>query len=215
MSDSESEWIDVTIPIREGMVHWPGTPEIGVGLLSDVEKGDPYSIRSLALDSHTGTHMDAPAHFVPGGATIDMMPPGITCGRARVFDIGDPISIKPEELSLFEIARGERVIFKTINSWRCWQKDDFFEDYVHLSYEAAVYLVKHEVAMVGIDYLSIASFETEVMIATHRKLLKAGIYIIEGLDLRGVGAGDYEILALPLRLAGGDGSPCRAFLRPI
>jgi arylformamidase len=75
--------------------------------------------------------------------------------------------------------------------------------------------VKHEVAMVGIDYLSIASFETEVMIATHRKLLKAGIYIIEGLDLRGVGAGDYEILALPLRLAGGDGSPCRAFLRPI
>jgi arylformamidase len=197
------------------MVHWPGTPEIGVGLLSDVEKGDPYSIRSLALDSHTGTHVDAPAHFVPGGATIDMMPPGITCGRARVFDIGDPISIKPEELSLFEIARGERVIFKTINSWRCWQKDDFFEDYVHLSYEAAVYLVKHEVAMVGIDYLSIASFETEVMIATHRKLLKAGIYIIEGLDLRGVGAGDYEILALPLRLAGGDGSPCRAFLRPI
>ncbi len=212
---ARDEWVDVTVPLRAGMVHWPGTPEIGVESLSDVGRGDAYSMRHLSMDTHAGTHIDAPSHFVEGGATIDQMPFETTNGRARVVEISDPIAIRPQELVLFDIQPGERVLFKTLNSWRCWQSDKFVEDYVYLSFEGALYLVTSEVMTVGIDYLSIASIEEEVMVQTHKALLNAGVGIIEGLDLRGVDAGSYEMACLPLRIEGSDGSPCRAFLRPI
>jgi arylformamidase len=206
------DWIDVSVPLRTGMVHWPDDPPVSIERVMDVERGDVVSVSRLSMGAHTGTHMDAPLHFFRTGKSIDTMPLTATLGRARVIEIRDPELIKPEELRPYQIQRGERILFKTRNSARCWQTDDFVEDFVYISQEAARYLAAQQVQTVGVDYLSVGGFFRDG-VETHHALLEAGIWIIEGLDLSSVAPGIYELVCLPLRIEGSDGAPARAILR--
>jgi arylformamidase len=209
---SEGGWIDVSVPLRSGMVHWPDNPPVRIERMLDVECGDAANVSTISLGSHTGTHMDAPIHFVPGGAGMDRMPLDATIGQARVIEIQDPISIKPDELDPHGIGRGERVLFKTQNSTRRWWTQDFVEDFVYVSQEAARYLADRGVRTVGVDYLSVGGFWKDG-VETHQALLGPGIWVIEGLDLSGIGPGEYELICLPLKVEDGDGAPARAIVR--
>jgi arylformamidase len=209
---SEERLIDISVPLRSGMVHWPDNPPVRIERMLDIEHGDVANVSTLSLGSHTGTHMDSPLHFVRGGEGIDRMPLDATMGRARVIEIQDPTSINPEELVPHGIGRGERILFKTRNSALIWWTQDFIEDFVYISREAARYLAEREVRTVGVDYLSVGGFHKDG-VERHQALLGAGIWVIEGLDLSGVEPGEHELICLPLKVEEGDGAPARALLR--
>lgn len=207
-----SSWIDITVSIRDGMVRWPDNPPVRVMRLLDMQRGDDCTLTALSLGVHSGTHMDAPMHFLPKGRGIDAMPLSATIGPARVIEIKDRKSITPEELRPHRIRRGERILFKTRNSPRCWKTDRFLKDFVYLSEAAAHWLVARRVRTVGIDYLSVAGFESDTL-AIHTTLLRAGIWIIEGVNLSNVRPGSYDLLCLPLKIAHSEGAPARALIR--
>ncbi len=209
-----ANWIDVSVPVYTGMAHWPDNPPVTVERVMNIDRGDVANVSKLLFGAHTGTHMDAPLHFLKDGISIDQMPLTATMGRARVVEISDPESIKLLELEAHDLQLGERVLFKTRNSERCWHTDTFVEDFVYISKEAAAYLAKIQVQTVGIDYLSVGGFFKDGA-ETHHALLGAGIWIIEGLNLSQVRAGHYDLLCLPLKLRGSEGAPARAVLRPI
>lgn len=206
------EWIDVSVPLHTGMVHWPDNPPVTIERELNMEHGDTCNVSKMSMGTHTGTHMDAPIHFIRGGIGIDQMPLTAAIGRARVIEIGDPVSIKPEELMGHNIQRGERILFKTRNSARCWQTDDFVEDFVYIAHEAAQYLASLGAQLVGVDYLSVGGSHVDGP-ETHQALLGGGVWIIEGLNLSQAEPGIYDLICLPLRIVGGDGAPARAILR--
>ena len=216
MSDEREldKWIDISVTLRDAMVHWPGDPPARIRLIHDLDRGDSHNLSEISMGSHAGTHIDAPLHFIRKGIGIDKMPLDATVGRARVIEIYDTESIKPEELFDHRIHHGERILFKTRNSSRVWQTDTFVEDFVFVSNEAAHFLVKHGVRAIGVDYLSVGGFKRGGS-DVHRTLLQGGVWIIEGLDLSTVSPGRYELICLPLKLEQGDGAPARAILRPI
>ena len=156
--------------------------------------------------------MDAPLHFVRTGRGLDEMPLSAVIGPARVVEIQDPESIKAQELVAHDIHRNERILFRTRNSPRCWQTDEFLEDFVYISQEAARYLVACGIQTVGVDYLSVGGFHVDGP-ETHHVLLESGVWIIEGLNLTGVVPGSYDLICLPLRVEHSDGAPARAILR--
>jgi arylformamidase len=206
-----SDWIDVTVPIRPGMVQWPGNP----GVLREVgeERGEGGVVRvsRLTLGVHTGTHFDAPAHFdVPGGG-IEALSPAALIGAARVVSVTGS-SIDRADVERLNPQPGERLLFKTTNSARCWGTDAFVPDYVYVTEGAAHELAGNCVALVGVDYLSIGGPSDGAR--THRVLLRAGVCILEGLDLRRVPPGSYDLVALPILIPGSDGAPARVLLRP-
>jgi arylformamidase len=203
-------WIDVTVPVRSGMVHFPGDPPIEVTRVLELSKGDPATVSRLSLGVHSGTHVDAPVHFIADGYGIDSIPLDDLIGPARVVATRDPRVIDVPALRALEPRAGERLLFKTRNS-NFWSQDEFAADYVYLSLEGARFLVERGVRTVGIDYLSIAG--THESAPTHTTLLRAGVCIIEALDLRAIEPGPYEMICLPLRLAGADGAPARVALR--
>jgi arylformamidase len=196
------------------MVHWPDNPPVRIERMLDMEHGDVANVSKISMGSHTGTHMDAPLHFLQEGEGLDEMPLTATIGRARVIEIYDPESVKPDELDPHGIRRGERVLFKTQNSARGWPSADFIEDFVYISQEGARYLAACEIQTVGIDYLSVGGFHRDG-VETHEALLEAGIWIIEGLDLSKVEPGEYELVCLPIKVERSDGAPARAILRSI
>jgi len=208
------DWIDITMTVRSGMVHWPGDEDVVIERIQDLESGDPYNLSRAVLSLHSGTHVDAPLHFIPGGRGIDEMPLPATVGPARVIGISDPVSIVPAELEACAIEEGERILFKTANSGRVWDTDTFVEDFVYLSEAGARFLARKGVRAVGIDYLSIGPYGEDAS-GIHKALLEAGVCIIEGLDLSGVEPGDYELICLPLKVERGDGAPARAILRSL
>jgi arylformamidase len=211
-----SSWIDISIPFRDRMVHWPGDPEPRIVRLKDRNAGDPTSLMDMHFIDHAGTHIDAPLHFIPGGKTIDQMPVNATMGRARVIEIKNREKITVEEIDPYSIRRGERILFKTRNSEECYKTDEFVEDYVYFSTEVARYLVERGIRAVGLDYLSIGSVkEDQNLKDTHEILLRAGVYIIESINLTGVKPGRYELVCLPLLLEKGDAGPARAIIRPL
>lgn len=208
------QWIDISVPLRNAMVHWPGDSSITVRRVRDMERGDVANLTTVSMGAHSGTHMDAPLHFVRQGEGIDRLPLETVVGRARVIEIGDTESIKPGELERHHIRRGERILFKTRNSSHVWQTDSFVEDFVSVSGEAAAYLVKRGVRLIGVDYLSVGGYRQDGG-DVHRTLLSAGVWLIEGLNLSAVTAGNYQLICLPLRLAGAEGAPARAILRQL
>src|ERR1700735_1374678 len=137
-----SNWIDISVPVRNGMVHWPGDPPFHIERALDQEKGDVATVSKMTLGVHTGTHMDAPAHFIRNGRTIDQIPLDATVGRARVILIRDEKSIKREELLEHAISAGERILFKTANSDHVWNSDQFDEDFVFITQDGARYLAE-------------------------------------------------------------------------
>jgi len=204
-----SQWLDVSVPIYTGMVHFPDNPSIEIHRLKDVEKGDICTVSRLTMGTHTGTHIDAPIHFLPGGTGAEEVPLDNLIGPARVIEIKDSDAVNAEELRAHNLGVRERLLFKTSNSERCWKTSQFVPDFVSIAEDAASYLASLNTVAVGIDYLSAGSPET------HRTLLGAGVVIVEGLNLTGISQGRYELLCLPLRILGGDGAPARALLKPL
>jgi arylformamidase len=207
-------WIDVSVSLRSGMVHWPDNPPVRIGRTLSIERGDDANVTEISMGAHTGTHMDGPIHFVQDGKGLDEMPLTATIGQARVIEIRDPESIKPNELRPHGLQRGERILFKTHNSARRWSSADFIEDFVYVSQEAARYLADRGIQTVGVDYLSVGGFRKDG-VETHQALLEAGIWVIEGLDLSEVAPGEYELICLPVKIERSDGAPARAILRVI
>jgi len=194
------------------MVHWPGDTPFERKMNTEIAKGDTANVSQMTGSVHTGTHMDAPLHFLPNGRSIDAMPISVTVGPARVIGIQDPEAIRVAELEPHKIAKGERILFRTANSGRVWNTGAFQENYIYVAFETAEYLAGIQVQVVGVDYLSVGGFHSGNP-ETHRALLGAGVWIIEGLDLQHVEPGDYEMICLPLKLVGSDGAPARAALR--
>jgi arylformamidase len=206
-------WIDVTVTLHDGMVHWPDNPPVSITRQLDISKGDAANVSMLSMGSHTGTHMDAPLHFVPEGKGLDEMELEATMGPARVIEIDDPVAVTADALEDHVPEAGERILFKTRNSDRPWVDQPFNEDFVYVSAGAAAHLAARGVRVVGVDYLSVGGFKSDG-VETHTALLEAGIWVIEGLDLSRVSAGEYELICLPLKILRSDGAPARAILRP-
>ena len=211
---STLEWIDVSVPMRSGMVHWPGDPAPSFERISEIRSGADANVTLCRITAHTGTHMDAPCHFLDGAAGIETFPLEAGVGRARVIEIDATGAITGEELRQKGIRRGERILLRTTNSWRDWAREEFHRDFVALNASAAEVLAQAGVRLIGVDYLSVGLFEGDG-VQTHRTLLNAGIWIVEGLDLSRVKEGDYDLICLPLRIEGADGSPARVILRPV
>jgi arylformamidase len=211
-SITNEDWIDISVPLRTGTVHYPGDPPVRIELDQDLDRGDPITVTRISMSAHAGTHVDAPRHFLKGTASIDDMPVDATNGPARVITITDMESIKLPELEGYDIVPGEILLFQTRNS-SLWSYDTFQRDFVYLSTPAAVYLAQKRVKTVGIDYLSVDRFEKNEGEA-HRILLEASVWIIEGLDLSAVAPGRHELMCLPLRIEGGEAAPARALVRP-
>jgi arylformamidase len=207
-------WIDVSVTVRHNMAHWPDNPAVVLERAMDIGRGDACNLSHLAMGVHTGTHMDGPLHFLHGAAGLDQMPLAATMGEARVLQIEDSHEITVDELRPHRLRSGERVLFRTLNSTRCWQTDTFVEDFVAISEPAAAHLAETKVQTVGIDYLSVGGYYADGP-KIHRILLDAGIWIIEGLDLSAVSAGRYEMICLPVKLHDSDGAPARAILRRL
>ncbi len=199
---------DVSIPIRDGMLHYAGNPPVHVTRIESIAAGDPVNVSELDMGAHSGTHVDAPDHFLESGAGAETLPLGILIGPVEVVDATaataalDLATVRELELP----PRGtERILFKTRNS-QLWNRDEFTHDFVRLDGEAAAFLLERGVKLLGIDYLSIGDAEA------HRTLLSAGVVCIEGLDLREIAPSSYELICLPLKLVGSDGAPARAVL---
>ena len=188
--------IDVSVPVRPGMITYPGDPEVRLERVSSIGDGDVVNLSRLDLGVHSGTHVDAPLHFVDGGASVETLPLDVLVGPCVVVDGLDPAAVP---------TGAERVLFKTTNS-RLWERAEFSEDFVALDAAAARALVERGVRLVGIDYLSIGDEEA------HRVLLGAGVVAVEGLDLREVEPGEYRLVCAPLRLVGAEGAPARVLL---
>jgi arylformamidase len=201
------ELIDVTVPIREGMVTYPGDPTVRTELASSIGRGDLVNLTRLDFGVHSGTHVDAPVHFIEGGHGVDAWPLDALVGAAAVVDARSVTGVLDREaLERIGLPDSPRLLFRTSNS-ELWATDSFAEDSVHFVGSGAEVLVERGVRLVGIDYLSIGDEEA------HRTLLGAGIVAVEGLDLRAAQPGEYELLCLPMKIEGSDGAPARVLLR--
>jgi arylformamidase len=211
---TKSAWIDISVPLYTGMVHWPGDPNYQATLAKSTDAGDVCNVTQLATSAHIGTHMDAPRHFIPGGLAMDQLPLDAVLGPCRVIEIKDKEAIRPAELVPQKLKAGERILFKTRNSRRAWKTSEFFKEFVYVAKEAAAYLVERGIQTIGVDYLSVGGFFKDG-VETHHILLGARVWVIEGLNLSGVKPGRYELACLPLKMRGSDGAPARAVIRPL
>jgi arylformamidase len=202
---------DVTVPLSASVPTYPGDPRFEIEFTRTMAGGSPCNLARLTLGAHAGTHVDAPFHFIADGATVDELPLEILMGKARVVEIPVRERIRREDLEAVDLRDDLRILLKTRMSGQL-RVPEFQEDFVHLTGDAAVYLAQAGLKLVGIDYLSVDRFGTSEYEA-HRALLGAGIVIVEGLDLSEVEPGEYEMLCLPLRIVGADGSPARVVLR--
>ncbi|HEQ97934.1 MAG TPA: cyclase family protein [candidate division Zixibacteria bacterium] len=214
ISSGSTEWIDISVTIRDNMITWPGDSKVNIGREMEIARGDTANLTHLDMSAHTGTHMDAPLHFMENGKDISRMPLSAVIGEVRVLEINGVDVIGTEDLKRHEIKKDERILFKTKNSDLNWYDEPFNENFVHLSTEAAEYLANLKVQMVGIDYLSISGYKKNEA-RVHKAILQAGIWVIEGLNLTGINPGRYELVCLPLKILGGDGAPARAIIKPI
>ncbi|MFA9408194.1 MAG: cyclase family protein [Candidatus Dadabacteria bacterium] len=210
----ETGWIDISVPLSNGMAYWPTDPKVQIKRIHDMKDGDQDNLTHISMCAHSGTHMDAPCHFRKSAKTIDKMPLTAAIGKARVIEITDKEFITVEEIRPYRIRKGERILFKTKNSRSRWDNKPFMKKSVHLSTEAATFLVERGVQTIGIDYLSIGGYNGNV-IEVHNTILKAGIWVIEGINLYKILPGNYELICLPIKISGADGAPSRALLRAI
>jgi arylformamidase len=205
---------DVTFPISPNTPVYEGDPKVQLKTASAIARGDAANVTDLHFGAHTATHVDAPAHFIEGAGKVAEIPLDVLIGSARVIEI-DKSAMAIEAKHVENLDKAERVLFKTRNSefWNNPEKG-FRKDFTYIEPEAARILVEKGVKLVGIDYLSVEKFGSEDF-QTHLTLLQNSVVIIEGLDLREVAAGDYELVCLPLKIESeaGDGAPARVILR--
>ena len=207
---------DVSVPISDRTPVYEGDPKVEITTAHAISGGAPANVSNLCFGAHTGTHVDAPNHFIEGSRKIDELPLDILIGKVRIVEIDkSAAAVEAEHIENADLDGVERVLFKTRNSG-FWSDlgQGFRKDFVYIAPDAAQKLVDLGVKLVGIDYLSVEKFGSEDF-ATHITLLKNQVIIIEGLDLREVSAGNYELICLPLKIAAGtgDGAPARTVLR--
>jgi arylformamidase len=212
-TQNHGNWIDISVPLASGMAHWPGDPEPSFERISEIAQGAAANVTMCRMTAHTGTHMDAPCHFLDGQDGIDRFPLSLAVGPARVIAVPGAAIVGRAQLESKNIQPGERLLFKTRNSGRRWDDQDFETGFVALDASGARFLVERGVSLVGVDYLSVGLFQGDG-VETHHVLLGGGVWILEGLNLAAAPEGEYELVCLPLRIAGCDGSPARAILRP-
>jgi arylformamidase len=203
---------DISLPLSENLPVWPGDARLQRVHTSELSAGDSATVSRLTLSAHTGTHVDAPAHFIPDGAGVDSLNLDVLVGPARVVEALEVETLSADVLSSLPIPTDTpRILFHTRNS-AYWARGEqtFQKDFVGIPEDGARWLVERGVRLVGIDYLSVAPFTASI--PTHHVLLRAGVIAVEGLNLSGVPAGEYQLVCLPLKLVGSDGAPARAVL---
>ena len=206
---------DVTVPIKENMPVWPGQPRVEIERLSSIDRGDQANVSRLNLGSHTGTHVDAPYHFVEQGLTVDRLPLDLMVGPAFVAEVD---GLEDNQIDVYDLASlhfprdTTRLLIKTSNS-QFWEDGliEFERQYVHLAPKTAKWLVGSGIRLIGMDYLSVEAFG-EKEFRVHHTLLEAGVVILEGLNLSRVPAGPCQLLCLPLKVEGSDGAPARVLV---
>lgn len=204
---------DISLPIHNDMPVWPGDPGVQVERTSRLEDGDSANVSGIRMGAHTGTHVDAPYHFLADGRPVDTLPLDVLTGPAIVCHLPGVTAIDSADLEALNLpANARRILFKTRNS-DLWARDEraFREDFVALTPGAACWIVARGIRLVGVDYLSVQRFRDEKP-TTHVTLLQAGVIVIEGLNLAAVQPGTYDLFCLPLKLVGADGAPARTIL---
>lgn len=205
---------DISLPIYGGMIVYPGDPEVAMEKASSMEDGDSSNVSVLTMGTHTGTHVDPPRHMIMGGKTVDRLSLEALIGRCFVCDMRGRSYIDSNALEGAAINHYcGRVLFRTDNS-DMWGDSVFHKDYTYLTPDGADWLVEKGIKLVGIDYLSVEQFHSGHH-GAHLRLLNADVVIIEGIDLRSIEQGEYQLVCLPLRIKDGDGSPARAILIDI
>jgi arylformamidase len=233
-------WIDCSMPLHSKMRKWPEDPQPRFEWMLERKKGDRTDMITMNLITHTGTHIDAPLHFSPDGNTIDNMPVNMMVGPARVIEIKDPESVKLKEVEPYNIRPGERILFKTQNSYKHYDTDKFFPVYVYLTIEVAHYLRDRKVSLVGLDAIALGpfydyyakppegaspqevqNFEKQNKVArdityeVHNSFLKNGIWVLEHVNLKNVRPGPCILACLPMKIKNGDAAPTRCIIRPL
>lgn len=207
------KWIDVSLPMTAQTVHWPGHPRYTVTDMMSIAGGDAMNVTSVAMCSHFGTHMDAPRHYVASGTAVDEIPLEVLIGPCRVVDWPERESIPADFVAGLDLGGLTRLLIRTVNS-RVIRQSEFHEDYIALTPDAARALVARNVRLLGVDGYSIGPFEPTSGMEVHRIFLGAGPeqVALEELDLSTVAPGDYQLVALPIRLTGLEGAPARVLL---
>jgi arylformamidase len=204
------EYYDISLNLSPDTVRWVTSPPLELIERRRMARGDTNNSSAINMSLHSGTHVDAPFHFVPDGATIDALPLELFIGPALVCAVEADRYITAEHVAAIEPADVPRILFKTRNS-QLLHKSEYEADFVAFSVEAATLLAARGVKLVGLDYLSVAHADEQVPV--HRAFLDRGVVLLEGVDLSDVEPGMYELICFPLRVRGSDGAPCRAILR--
>lgn len=210
-------WIDATAPLDTAITPvYEGDPPMRLSFVKDMRRGDALTLSSYSLGAHSGTHIDAPMHFINGGASVDQISLDRLIGPARVIEIADSVrAIDAAELDRHQWRGAPRILFRTRSSIRGWMTSrQFHRDFAFIAPDAAQLLADAGVQLVGIDYLSAEQFGATSP-KTHQILLGRGIPIVEGLSLVGVPPGDYDLIVLPIKVVAHEGAPARAVLKAI
>lgn len=203
--------IDVTVPLDANLPTYPGNTPFHLEAVKRRARGDSSNVSSVRMSVHAGTHVDAPRHFFDEGPGAEALALDVLCGRTRVIELTTRKGVTAEDLASHDFTEDVRVLIKTHNS-RLWGSAVFREDFIALTEAAARFIVEQGVKLVGVDYLSVEEYKRPGAPA-HHMLLGAGTIVIEGLNLRDVDPGTYEMFCLPLAIVGSDGAPARVVLR--
>lgn len=206
---------DVSVRISPQMPVWPGDPPVQIERVASINKGDPANLTRLSLGAHTGTHVDAPYHFIEKGLRVDQLSLNTLIGSAYVLEVHPTRerAIAATDLGNLGLpSTVQRLLIKTDNS-SLWEGKllEFERDFIHLGHDAARWIVKRGIKLIGVDYLSVDGFDSGDN-AIHRTLLEAGVVIIEGLNLSHVAQGVYQLCCLPLKVVDSEGAPARVVL---
>jgi len=205
------EILDISVGLSDRLPTWPGGVGFHLERTQQIEQ-DGVNVSKIESCVHVGTHVDAPSHFVAGGNTVEDLSLQVLMGPAAVVSVPEASSITADLLDSLAVPPGtKRLLFKTKNS-ELWTRGvrEFKRDYVALTADAARWVVDRDIRLVGVDYLSVQRFQDSPL--THEILLKAGVIIVEGLNLAKVEPGEYELACLPLKIIGSEGAPARAVL---
>jgi arylformamidase len=203
--------IDVSVPIDPNLATYPGNTPFTLEGIKRLARGDSSNVSTIHMSAHAGTHVDAPRHFFDEGGGVETLPLEMLCGRTRVVELTTRKGVTAEDLIGFDLTEDVRLLLKTHNS-RLWGTPEFHPDFIGVTEGGARFLVDRGVKVLGVDYLSVEQYKTPGAPA-HHVLLGAGTIVIEGLNLRDVEPGTYEMFCLPLAVVGADGAPARVVLR--
>ncbi|NEQ82824.1 MAG: cyclase family protein [Moorea sp. SIO2I5] len=216
LQNPPSKYIDISVPVSPYLPTWPGSPAIEFHRHLDLEDGDIATDTTLHFSVHTGTHVDAPMHFIPGGQSVEQLPLDVLIGECQVVVVPDDVDVITAEVlkQLTLPVNTQRLLLRTRNS-RLWRSQvrEFQPDFVALTADAAEWVVERGIRLIGVDYLSVQRFDDGP--ETHQILLKSEVVIIEGLNLTDISTGKYELLCLPIKLKGVEGAPARVILRKL